>query len=113
MADKLTADLLTQYGKSLREQTSQRTMLTSQQQDADNKSPLIQRVTKLLATMPAEEKARGIELVELQYRLRGRKGGRAHVGEIAECLRRLGYERRRGWREGRTGFRSRWYPFSK
>jgi hypothetical protein len=110
MADNPTASLLKEYGRDMFSQAPDRTSLTSQQQPDDNKSPLIQRVTKLLAAMPHAEKARGVELLELQYRLKGRKGGRAHVGEIAECLRRLGYVRRRGWREGRTGFCARWYP---
>ena len=109
MTDKLaTVGLLKQYSQTLRSRCEE-TMLTSRQETTDNKSPLINRVRKLLTQTPREEKAKGIELLELQCRLKGRKGGRAHVGEIAECLRRLGYERRRGWREGRSGFCSRWF----
>ncbi len=110
MTDKTaTSELLKQYGATLRTKT-ENILLASQQHPDDNKTPLLQRVAKLLAAMSDEEKTAGIELAELQYRLKGRKGGRAHVGEIAECLRKLGYERRRGWREGRTGFCSRWHP---
>lgn len=112
MTSKLLADLLSQYSKSLRE-LDQDVSLKYQQQEDDNynKSPLINRVRKLLAALSHEEKINGIELLELQVRLKGRKGGRAHVGEIAECLRKLGYQRHRGWLQGRdSGFCSRWYP---
>jgi hypothetical protein len=66
-------------------------------------TPLEVRVRKLLEELPPELLREGICLHTLQTRLRGRKHGLAHCGELGGVLRRLGFERRRDWRARATG----------
>ena len=70
-------------------------------------TPLEDRLTRLLATIPVELQREGLSLSSLQASLRGRWRGNAHPGEIGRALRRLGFERRRDWR-GADGFRAVW-----
>jgi hypothetical protein len=70
-------------------------------------TPLEDRLTRLLATIPIELQREGLSLSTLQASLRGRWRGNAHPGEIGRALRRLGFERRRDW-GGADGFRAIW-----
>ena len=70
-------------------------------------TPLEDRLTRLLATIPLDVQREGLSLTTLQTSLRGRWRGNAHPGDIGRALRRLGFERRRNWR-GTDGFRAVW-----
>jgi hypothetical protein len=70
-------------------------------------TPLEDRLTRLLATVPIDVQREGLSLVALQTSLRGRRRGKCHPGELGAALRRLGFERRRNWR-GADGFRAVW-----
>jgi len=68
------------------------------------------RLKKLLDAIPHSAQREGLSLLDLQPHLRGRKGGVAHVGELAAALRRLGWQRRRNWGDSQAGFRALWFP---
>ena len=70
-------------------------------------TPINERLTRLLATIPIEVQREGLSLAALQVSLRGRRRGNCHPGELGAALRRLGFERRRDWR-GVDGFRAIW-----
>jgi Tfp pilus assembly protein PilN len=70
-------------------------------------TPLDERLSRLLATIPPEVQAEGLSLHALQNGLRGRWRGNAHPGELGAALRRLGFERQRDW-HGVDGFRALW-----
>ena len=70
-------------------------------------TPLEDRLTRLLATIPIEMQREGLSLAALQTSLRGRRRGNCHPGELGAALRRLGFERRRDW-SGVDGFRALW-----
>ncbi len=109
MPDDTYKDLLSEYRNRLHEYSQQINVDNSPAPDDSSLAPLLSRVKKLIDSIPLPEQKQGLSLSELQIRLRGRKGKKCHPGELADCLRKLGYERRRGWREGRAGFCSRWY----
>jgi hypothetical protein len=71
-------------------------------------TPLKTRVARLLEDLPEELLQEGLSLPALQAALRGRQGGKAHAGEVAAELRRLGLRRERRWRGGAEGFRAVW-----
>lgn len=75
-------------------------------------TPINERLSRLLATIPVELQREGLSLPSLQASLRGRWRGNAHPGEIGRALRRLGFERRRSWR-GPGGFQALWYPTAR
>lgn len=68
------------------------------------------RLQKLLATIPRSAQQQGLSLLDLQARLRGRKGGLPHIGEMGAGMRKLGWQRHRAWSDENTAFSSRWYP---
>jgi hypothetical protein len=68
------------------------------------------RLQKLLATIPRSAQRQGLSLLDLQARLRGRKGGLPHIGELGAAMRRLGWHRRRKWSHEDTAFSSKWFP---
>jgi hypothetical protein len=70
-------------------------------------TPLKFRVARLLEDIPLELQREGLSLPALQAELRGRQGGKAHAGEVAAELRRLGFRRERRW-HGNDGFRAVW-----
>ena len=70
-------------------------------------TPLDERLTRLLATIPIEVQREGLSLAALQTSLRGRRRGNCHPGELGAAMRRLGFERRRDW-SGGDGFRAVW-----
>jgi hypothetical protein len=73
-------------------------------------TPLHSRLRRLLDDIPRSEQRQGLSLLELQARLRGRKGGLPHIGELGAALRRLGWQRRRRWSNEDAAFASLWYP---
>lgn len=71
---------------------------------------LLERTRNLVSSIPVDQQECGLSLSELQVRLKGRKGKTCHPGELAECLRKLGFKRERQWRDSCDGFQARWYP---
>lgn len=72
-------------------------------------TPLEDRLARLLDTIPTDVRLDGLSLSALQTSLKGRWRGRCHPGELGAALRKLGYQRRRQWRDN-EGFRSLWFP---
>jgi hypothetical protein len=72
--------------------------------------PLHTRLQKLLDTIPSSEQRQGLSLLDLQVRLRGRKGGLPHIGELGAATRRLGWQRRRRWSDHNAAFAAKWHP---
>ena len=70
-------------------------------------TPLEERLTRLLATIPIELQREGLSLAWLQASLRGRSRGNCHPGELGIALRKLGYKRERRW-HGAAGFQALW-----
>jgi hypothetical protein len=70
-------------------------------------TPLDERLTRLLATIPNGVQREGLSLVAFQASLKGRSRGNCHPGELGAALRRLGFVRKRNWRGG-AGFRAVW-----
>ena len=72
-------------------------------------TPLEERLSRLLASIPSEIQHEGLSLAVLQRALRGRWRGNCHPGELGAALRKLGFTRQRKW-NGENGFRALWYP---
>ena len=91
---------------------SQGQQFTSLTKEAANPilPPLHTRLQKLLETLPSSEQRQGLSLLDLQVRLRGRKGGLPHIGELGAAIRRLGWQRRRRWSDHDAAFAAKWYP---
>jgi len=83
--------------------------LTAGADARDRLIPLVERLERLLKTIPVEIQAEGLSLSVLQTSLRGRWRGTCHPGELGTALRKLGYKRRRQWVED-DGFKALWYP---
>jgi hypothetical protein len=66
-------------------------------------APLDERLKKVLEDLPPDLLREGVGLRVIQERLRGRKHGHAHCGEVGAALRRLGFEKKRDWRARATG----------
>jgi hypothetical protein len=71
-------------------------------------TPLEDRLSRLLATIPLSIQREGVSLPTLQASLRGRWRGNVHPGELGTALRKLGFARERRWRDG-AGFQALWY----
>ena len=56
-------------------------------------TPLEDRLTRLLATVPIDVQRDGLSLAALQASLKGRRRGNCHPGELGAALRRLGFVR--------------------
>ena len=78
--------------------------------EAQTLAPLHVRLQKKVDAIPVASQQQGLSLLELQVRMKGRKGGMPHVGELASALRKLGWIRRRQWSNSEDGFRAKWYP---
>lgn len=91
-------------------QTRQPNHVTSDASEAQTLAPLHVRLQKKVDAIPAATQQKGLSLLELQVRMKGRKGGMPHVGELAAALRKLGWIRRRQWSDSEDGFRAKWYP---
>ena len=95
----VTADQAEGHQKKLAEAQAVRQRLT----------PLEDRLNRVLAGIPDEVQAEGLSLHAVQAQLKGRWRGNCHPGELGGALRKLGYRRRRQWRDSQ-GFRSLWFP---
>ncbi len=71
-------------------------------------APLIQRVQKFVAGLSADQQVQPQPLEFFRVSLKGRQGRKAQAGELGDVLRKLGYMRVRGWRDG--GFKAVWHP---
>ena len=91
-------------------QTCQSNYVTPDSSEAQTLAPLHIRLQKKVDAIPTKTQQRGLSLLELQVRMKGRKGGMPHVGELAAALRKLGWIRRRQWSNSEDGFRAKWYP---
>ena len=72
--------------------------------------PLDTRLRRVLDQIPQSTQLEGLSLLDLQVRLRGRKGGLPHIGELGAAIRRLGWQRRRRWSDHDAAFAAKWYP---
>ena len=72
------------------------------------------RLKCLLDTIPPEVQTEGLSIVALQVMLRPRGQVRSccNVGQLADALRRLGFQRERRWRDGQSSFRALWRKVS-
>ena len=66
-------------------------------------TPLEDRLTRLLTTIPIDVQREGLSLASLQASLRGRSRGNCHPGELGQALRRLGFQRQRDWSDAEIG----------
>ncbi len=71
-------------------------------------TPLEDRLARVLATIPLELQREGLSLSSLQAALRGRWRGNCHPRELGTALRKLGFTRRRRWRDG-AAFCALWF----
>ena len=80
----------------------------------DRLTSLDVRLKHLLGTIPPEVQAAGLSIVAVQVMLRPRGAHRSccNVGQLADALRRLGFQRERRWRDGRSSFRALWRKVS-
>src|ERR1700730_13252625 len=72
-------------------------------------TPLQERLSRLLATIPIEIQREGLSLSSLQASLRGRWRGNCHPGELGRALRKLGFTRERCCQDEASDFRARCY----
>ena len=72
--------------------------------------PLHARLRRVLDHIPQSTQLEGLSLLDLQTRLRGRKGGLPHIGELGAAIRRLGWQRRRAWSDHDAAFAAKWFP---
>lgn len=70
-------------------------------------TPLEDRLSRLLATIPSDVQREGLSLPALQAALRGRWRGVCHPGELGAALRKLGFTRVRRW-SGDGAFSAVW-----
>lgn len=93
------------------QQCMQENSLGSSQNDTSAPlAPLHVRLKNLLNDIPPSVQNNGLSLLALQARLRGRKGGLPHIGELGAAMRRLGWQRRREWSDEESAFASKWFP---
>jgi hypothetical protein len=71
-------------------------------------TPLEERLSRLLATIPSEIKREGLSLASLQASLWGRWLGKCHPGELGLALPKVGFKRERRWHDD-SGFQALWY----
>jgi hypothetical protein len=78
----------------------------------DRLTPLDERLTRLLATIPRAVQQKGLSISALQGQLRPKGRGHmvCHVGELGVTLRRLGWRRVRQWDGSHAGFKALWFP---
>ncbi len=76
----------------------------------DLQTHLVDRLERLLNSLPDNEISIPRPLEWFRIRLRGRGGKGAHPGELGAALRKLGWTRKRSWRQASEGFQSLWFP---
>ncbi len=106
----MTDDFAAGICARLQEFSAEQHVPTTQEDAHAPLAPLHTRLQKLLDQIPQNAKQEGLSLLDLQARLRGRKGGMPHVGELGAAMRRLGWYRRRRWSDQDAAFSSKWYP---
>jgi hypothetical protein len=87
----------------------QRSYRVATQAARERLTPLEERLSRLLATIPSEIQREGLSLASLQASLWGRWRGNCHPGELGTALRKLGFTRQRRWHDEGC-FRALWYP---
>jgi len=90
-----------------RREEEERVAAQAAQATRERLTPLEERLSRLLATIPIEIQREGLSLASLQASLRGRSRGNCHPGELGAALRRLGFKRERRW-DNCSGFRALW-----
>lgn len=73
-------------------------------------TPVVDRLRKLISSLPPEVRTSPHSLEFFRQALRGRQGKCAQAGEIGIALTQLGWIRKRGWSAAAGGFRALWYP---
>lgn len=73
-------------------------------------TPITERLRRIIAALPPDEKVKPQTLEFFRSRLRGRQRRNAQAGEVGQALRSLNYVRKRSWRKEFGGFCSLWYP---
>ena len=91
-------------------QTCQSDYVSPDTTETQTLAPLHMRLQKKVDAIPTTTQQKGLSLLEIQVRMKGRKGGMPHMGELATALRKLGWIRRRQWSNSEDGFRAKWYP---
>ena len=107
MSDNFTEGLRTRLAAYSQEVSS---ISALQDEGTAQLAPLHTRLQKLLDEIPVSAQRKGLSLMDLQICLRGRKGRKPHVGELAEAMRRLGWQRRRQWSNESASFSAKWHP---
>jgi hypothetical protein len=72
-------------------------------------TPLEDRLSKLLASIPPEVKNQGLSLTALRSMLAGKWRGKCHPGELGVALRKLGFQRKRNWSKSANSFEAKWF----
>jgi hypothetical protein len=73
--------------------------------------PMDQRIAALLRDLPDAERGQARHISFFTDSLKARwRGQRAHAGQVAEGLRRLGWTRTRSWNNKAGAFQARWRP---
>ena len=67
------------------------------EQYRDRNSTMTDKVKRVIAAMPPEERDQPRKIAWFREKLKGRRGGPCHPGELGVALAKLGFERRRSW----------------
>jgi hypothetical protein len=102
---QLNADMERNQERAAKERAERERAAT--QAARERLTPLEERVSRLLATIPIEVQREGLSLSSLQTSLRGRWRGNCHPGELGAALRKLGFKRERRWHDD-GGFKAIW-----
>ncbi len=105
--EEVRAQCETQFANKLAARKS-----SNQQSEAEWRerlTPLDERLSKLLATIPPELKSEGLSLPAIRTMLAGKWRGKCHPGELGIALRKLGYQRRRNWSDESKSFCALWF----
>ncbi len=76
----------------------------------ETSTPVLERLKRLIASIPTVEKDIPRSLEWYRSKLRGVQGRGAHAGQIGTALHTLGFERKRAWSDSQNGFKALWYP---
>ena len=90
--------LLKAYAASLARQLATDPVTPTASDWRERNTPLIDRLRKLIDSIPEEERGQPRSLEWFRVRLLGRSVGKcARAGELGACLRAIGWQRRRVW----------------
>ena len=106
MNDKFAVDIATRVQEFVKAQPQANAV----EHQREHLGPLDARLRRVLDQIPQSTQLEGLSLLDLQVRLRGRKGGLPHIGELGAAIRRLGWQRRRRWSDHDAAFAAKWYP---